>query len=313
MMRFNNLTYNISQPADTFLQAVVMAERNLAVIAVSLPTFTVHDKILNGLLSIYSPITALLQNESPQCDVTSMINVINNWEIRIQGVLGLKTQLPLQLATVPSACTSLTFASTSGSTPPYDWTNTKGRTDVCYQCGLPGHFAQYCISEMPDDVRRRIVRDRKEKANIAADSDSDSDAKHAHFATTDHFAAAALDLPSELNLDTMDHETSIGFVNSHPNAVHIPPISVADFEAGCTDELHATLLAHVQAQSSSSSSATSTATPTVLSATPTPAPTPPSKKKKKGPASLQSSPPVHSVQSAMHGLTLSEEEAEYSM
>jgi hypothetical protein len=161
---------------------------------------------------------------------------------------------------------------------------------------------------MPDDVWCRIVRNHKEKANIAADSDSDSDAEHAHFATTNHFAAATLDLPSELNLDTMDHETPIGFVNSHPNAVHIPPISVADFEAGHTDELHATLLAHVQAQSSSLSSATSTVTPTVLSAVSTPAPTPLSKKKKKkkkGPASLQSLPPVRSVQSAMHGLTLS--------
>jgi hypothetical protein len=170
---------------------------------------------------------------------------------------------------------------------------------------------------MPDDIRRRIIRDRKEKANIAADSDSDSDAEHAHFATTDHFAAAALDLPSELNLDTMDHETSIGFVNSHPNTVHIPPISVADFEAGHTDKLHATLLAHVQAQSLSLLSATGAATPTVLSAVSTPASTPLLKKKKKskkkGPTSLQSSPPVRSVQSAMHGLTLSEEEAEYSM
>jgi hypothetical protein len=171
---------------------------------------------------------------------------------------------------------------------------------------------------MPDDVRHRIVRNHKEKSNITADSDSDSDAKHAHFATTDHFAAAALDLPSELNLDTMDHETSIGFVNSHPNTVHIPPISVADFEAGHTDKLHATLLAHVQVQSLSLSSATGAATPTVLSAVSTPASTPLSKKKKKkkkkkGPASLQSSPPVRSVQSAMHGLTLSEEEAEYSM
>ncbi|KAJ7782121.1 hypothetical protein B0H14DRAFT_318868 [Mycena olivaceomarginata] len=211
-----------------------------------------------------------------------MINVINNWEstdLQRKDSLIRAARLSVSLGSNPGSAgfedpTALAARDRpqrphqsshshprSGSNPPYDWTNTKGRTDVCYRCGLPGHFAQYCISEMPDDIRRHIVRDRKEKANIAADSDSDSDAKHAHFAMTDHFAAAALDLPSELNLDTMDHETSIGFVNSHPNTVHIPPISVADFEAGHTDKLHATLLAHVQAQSSSLSSATGACDP----------------------------------------------------
>jgi hypothetical protein len=74
MTCFNNLTHDISQPADMYLQAVVTAERNLAAIAVSLPTFTVHDKTLNGLSSIYSPIMALLQNESPQRDVASIVS-----------------------------------------------------------------------------------------------------------------------------------------------------------------------------------------------------------------------------------------------
>ncbi|KAJ7623113.1 hypothetical protein DFH06DRAFT_1142898 [Mycena polygramma] len=40
----------------------------------------------------------------------------------------------------------------------FDWTNTRNRTDVCYRCGLPGHFAQYCVSVMPDDVRHRVIR-----------------------------------------------------------------------------------------------------------------------------------------------------------
>jgi hypothetical protein len=54
----------------------------------------------------------------------------------------------------------------------FDWTNTKNCTDVCYRCGLPGHFAQYCVLSMPDDVRCRILRDREENtcAAVAAEA-----------------------------------------------------------------------------------------------------------------------------------------------
>ncbi|KAF7366295.1 hypothetical protein MSAN_00885700 [Mycena sanguinolenta] len=335
MTRFNGLTHDLSKPADTFLQAVVTAERNLAAIAVSLPTFTVQDKILNGLSSVYSPITAILQNESPQRDIPSMINAINNWESTDLQ----KTDSLIQAAHLFNASSlgsnpgsvgaedPTAFAardrphrshphshSRSASTPAYDWTNTKNRTDVCYRCGLPGHFAQYCVSEMPDDVRRRIIRERKEKASVAVDSDNDSDAEHVHFAAQDHFAAAALDLPTELNLNMMDHETLVGFTNSLPNTITIPPISVADLEAGHTDKLHTALLAHIQVQHSSSPSVADTATPIILSAASTPVSTPSKKKKKKKSKKVPTSPPpVSAVQTAMHGLALMDDEGEYSM
>ncbi|KAJ7887876.1 hypothetical protein B0H14DRAFT_3430507 [Mycena olivaceomarginata] len=96
------------------------AERNLTAIAVSLPTFTVHDKILNGLSSIYSPITALLQNESPQHDVASMFNVINNWENELHTTLLAHVQVQSSSsssATGTATPTVLSAVSTPASTP----------------------------------------------------------------------------------------------------------------------------------------------------------------------------------------------------
>ncbi|KAJ7314271.1 hypothetical protein DFH08DRAFT_973011 [Mycena albidolilacea] len=52
MAQLNDLSHNISQPADTFLQAVVTAESRLTAIAVSLPPFMIQDKILGGLSSV---------------------------------------------------------------------------------------------------------------------------------------------------------------------------------------------------------------------------------------------------------------------
>jgi hypothetical protein len=80
MSQFHTITHDISQPADTFLQAVVTAERRLMAIAASLTTHMVQDKILSGLSSAYAPIITFLQVESPQRDVQSMINAINAWE-----------------------------------------------------------------------------------------------------------------------------------------------------------------------------------------------------------------------------------------
>ncbi|KAJ7854341.1 hypothetical protein B0H13DRAFT_2358549 [Mycena leptocephala] len=88
----------------------------------------------------------------------------------------------------------------------FDWTNTKKRTDVCYRCGLPGrHFAQYCVSMMPDDVQSRILRNRERQAYLADNEDSDNECGPANLllplSTDSHIAAADFDLPFEINID----------------------------------------------------------------------------------------------------------------
>jgi hypothetical protein len=80
MSQFHTISHNLSQPADKFLQAVVTMECRLTAIAVSLPPHMVQDKILGSLSSAYSTIITHLQLESPQRDISAMINVINAWE-----------------------------------------------------------------------------------------------------------------------------------------------------------------------------------------------------------------------------------------
>jgi hypothetical protein len=81
MSQLTSLTHDLSLPADTFMQAAVTTQNHLTAITVSIPEFMVCDKILGGLSSTYSAITAVLQNESPQWDITDMIAVINTWEL----------------------------------------------------------------------------------------------------------------------------------------------------------------------------------------------------------------------------------------
>jgi hypothetical protein len=72
--------YTTADLADKFLQAVITAEFRLTAIAVSLPPHMVQDKILGSLSSAYFTIVTHLQLESPQRDISAMINAINAWE-----------------------------------------------------------------------------------------------------------------------------------------------------------------------------------------------------------------------------------------
>ncbi|KAJ7105924.1 hypothetical protein C8R44DRAFT_886371 [Mycena epipterygia] len=232
------VTHNISEPADVFLQAVVTAETRLTAIAVSLPPFMVHDKILAGLSSVYSPIIAVLQNESPQRAVPDMIAAINAWERadlqKCDSVIKTARSMEPNHGGEPEVLlargrprhsdqnlVSPSQHSRSAAGMEFDWTNTKNWTDVCFRCGVSGHFAQYCVSIMPDDVRRRILRDRAQRAHLA---EGPGDLDSAGVAT-EHAMQAVLDLPDELHIDTMDPGTLVmpGFPSS-PITSYLSPI-----------------------------------------------------------------------------------------
>ncbi|KAJ7925341.1 hypothetical protein B0H13DRAFT_2314551 [Mycena leptocephala] len=199
----------------------------------------VQDKMLSSLSSAYLPIVTLLQLESPQHDITSMINAINAWEradlqrtdLVIKAVRVTQDIYDVnqggEFAAAHLTCHSLHSDSSphshSSAGKEFDWTNTKNRTDVCYRCGLPGHFAQYCMSVMPEDVRHRIIRNREHQAQLAEDKSSDSEHGAANVAATattnSHIAAAIFDLPTELNIDTMDPVVRDAWLSTLGNAV----------------------------------------------------------------------------------------------
>jgi hypothetical protein len=73
---------------------------------------------------------------------------------------------------------------------------------------------------MIDDVRRRILRDREQRANMATDSpDSPPDSPHLAGAALHHALSAVHDLPTEININTMDPAAREAFMTAyHPNA-----------------------------------------------------------------------------------------------
>ncbi|KAJ7473019.1 hypothetical protein B0H11DRAFT_2236897 [Mycena galericulata] len=168
MSQFHAVSHDLSKPADTFLQAPR-----------ALPAHMVQDKILSGLSSTYSPIITLLQAESPQRDVPSMINTINAWE---RGDL----QRPDSVIKAARAAKVIDDANQGGAfacSSPHSSLSPLGllalalaiaRTSATV-VALPGHFAQYCVSVMPDDVRHRITHDREQRAHTAeAERDPES-------------------------------------------------------------------------------------------------------------------------------------------
>ncbi|KAJ7914376.1 hypothetical protein B0H13DRAFT_2659277 [Mycena leptocephala] len=298
MSQFHTISHDLSRPVDAFLQAVVTAERRLTAIAVSFPTHML---------------------ESPQRDVTSMINAINAWERadlqRTDSVIkAARATQDIYDANQGGefAAAHLTHHSRRSDSSPhshshsqshssagkeFDWTNTKNRTDVCYRCGLPGHFSQYCVSVMPEDVRRRIIRNRERQTQLAEDESSDSEHGAANVAATattnSHIAAAIFDLPTELHIDTMDPDVRKSWLSTLGNDVRPIPQHFA----------HTAVPTNIDPGPSPPSP---TLTASSVSSTPT------KKKKKK-----KKSTTVNEIQSAFEGMSLKEadevDEAEYSM
>ncbi|KAJ6498394.1 hypothetical protein C8R47DRAFT_1068681 [Mycena vitilis] len=257
MSQFHSISHDLSKPADTFLQGVVTAERRLTAIAASLPVHMVQDKILSGLSSAYSSIITLLQVESSQRDVPSMINTINTWE---------RADLQRADSVIKAARAARVFDDTNQG----------------------GHFAQYCVSVMPDDVRRRIIRDREQRAHAAeAEQDSESDNE-----VSNHAMAAILDLPTELHIDSMDPDVREAWLSTLGTdalqPVPQPFTNTAGFSAVDPDP------------------SPPSPPPTAASVTSTP-----SKKKKK--KKKKKSATVSEVQAALEGMSLRDDEDEFSM
>ncbi|KAJ7340569.1 hypothetical protein DFH08DRAFT_811786 [Mycena albidolilacea] len=87
MSQFHTISHDLSQPADKFLQAVITAERRLTAIAISLPPHML---------------------ESPQRDISTMINAINAWETSMTRIKGVKLLQLTSLVVTPVARTPRT-------------------------------------------------------------------------------------------------------------------------------------------------------------------------------------------------------------
>ncbi|KAJ7323645.1 hypothetical protein DFH08DRAFT_1029252 [Mycena albidolilacea] len=324
MARFNEITHNLQQPVNQFLQAIVAVEHNLTSIAVSLPPFMVRNKILGGMLAAYALITTVLQSELAH-DIPDMITAINNWESldrqKADSAFCAACLAACPTASLPvpnhggdysvdptvfAVCTQLRRSQNShlAPSPAFDWTNTKNRTN-------------YCISKMPDNVHRHIICDRDHRTSLAHDDGAEADNKsdHEHYASVTfggpgHFAATVTDLLTEPNPNTMDSETLEGFLAT-TDAFEVPANPIKQCVA---------LLAHVMSCNQANvMSVDRPSTPIVVSAVSTPSSTPSKGKKKKKKkkssttAVMELQSPTSQIQNAMHQLTLSKQEVEFSV
>jgi hypothetical protein len=57
----------------------------------------------------------------------------------------------------------------------FDWGNTKNREGVCFRCGCPRHIAQFCVANMPDDVKCHILNHSTHTATMDPDDCSNND------------------------------------------------------------------------------------------------------------------------------------------
>jgi hypothetical protein len=68
-----------------------------------------------------------------------------------------------------------------------DWGNSKGCEGVCFRCGRHGHTAAKCVSDMPADVKRKILDHAYANVVVVDDSSSIEDDLFAFAAQLNHF------------------------------------------------------------------------------------------------------------------------------
>ena len=194
--QFFSVTHDPSRDVSTFIDSVLSIVRQLEAIGRKPDEDEVLDKILVSLDPSFASISTMISLQNPAYSIDAARHTLTEFEANLKSRV---TQPKPDIAMYGGASKSR-FGGEGGVQPgggrfsdEIDWTNTRRREGVCFRCGRSGHTAQYCVADMPEEVKRRILKPR-DSAHAASEDSTFSDLS-SHFSQlkTDDIASIAND------------------------------------------------------------------------------------------------------------------------
>lgn len=175
--QFYSLRHNTATSVTAFISAVLSITRQLEAIKHKPAKDEITDKLLIGLDPSFSAIRTTLSLRKPEPTLGEITAALKEFELNEPN---LKSAAANPFSPVETFYVNgkkfINHTSRSGGgggalCNECDWGNTKKREGVCWRCGRPGHVAQYCVADMPDDVKRRILdrSNKPERVYLTAD------------------------------------------------------------------------------------------------------------------------------------------------
>lgn len=176
--QFYSLTHNPTSGVMSFINSITSLVHQLEAINHKPSKDEISDKLLIGLHSSFSAVRTALALRSPEPSVKDIIAALKQFEdnelLSTSG--SAHSDLDPYIKTETALYAGRTCRSGGGGggykgdgDGCFDWGNTKKRDGVCFRCGRPGHIAQNCIANMPQEIKERLMA--AHTAHLAIDSD----------------------------------------------------------------------------------------------------------------------------------------------
>lgn len=175
--QFFSVTHNPSCDVSTFIDFVLSIVCQLEAIGHKPAEDEVLDKILVSLDPSFASISTMISLQNPAYSIDAACHTLTEFEVNLKSHV---TQPKPDIAMYGGVGKSR-FGGEGGVqlgggrfSDDIDWMNTRRREGVCFRCGHSGHTAQYCIADMPEEVKCQILKPR-DSAHAASEDSMFSD------------------------------------------------------------------------------------------------------------------------------------------
>ena len=169
--QFYSITHYSSASIPNFIEGVLTVARRLEAIGHKPDDLKITDKILIGLDPSWAPVRTALMLRTTSLTIDEIASALKQYEANEMGV-----EMAVKKEDGESALIARGKRGVLGSKEKadendadFDWGNTRNREGVCYRCGRPRHIAQFCVANMPEEVKRRILNHTANTAILDGD------------------------------------------------------------------------------------------------------------------------------------------------
>jgi hypothetical protein len=170
--QFYSITHDPALPISNFIEDVFSIVRKLDAIGHKPSDVEVSDKVLIGLNPSWGPVRTTLMLQSKTLSIQEITSALKQYEANESSseVAVKKEAGEASLLARDKRGRGRKIERNDDDAEEIDWGNSKDREGVCFRCGRHGHIAAKCVSDMPADVKRKILDHASSYANIVVES-----------------------------------------------------------------------------------------------------------------------------------------------